>query len=45
MRFPISQEKGPIGRKYQHWASFLGTRNRVTNSRENPCPGVNRLSL
>ena len=45
MRFPISQEKGPIAQKYQHWASFLGTRNRLSNARENPFPGGHGLSL
>ena len=39
MRLPISKEKGPIGRKCEHWASFLGTINRLSNAREYPFPG------
>ena len=45
MRLAISQEKGPIGRKCEHWASFLSTRNRLSNTRENPLPGGYGLSL
>ena len=45
MRLPISKEKGPIGRKCEHWASFLGSRNRLSNARENPFPGEYGLSL
>ena len=30
MRLPISKETGPIGRKCEHWALFLGTRNRLS---------------
>ena len=45
MRLPISKEKGPIGRKCEHWASFLGTRNRLSNARENPFPEGYVLSL
>ena len=37
--------KRPIGRKREHWASFLGTRNRLFNARENPFPGGYGLSL
>ena len=45
MRLPISQKKGPIGQKYERWASFLGSRNQLTNARENPFPGGCALSL
>ena len=45
MRLPISKEKGPIGRKCEHWDSFLGTRNRLSNARENPFPGGYGFSL
>ena len=45
MRLPISKEKGPIGRKCEHWALVLGTRNRLSNARENLFPGGYRLSL
>ena len=45
MKLPISQEKGPIRRKYEHWASFLGTKNLLSNTRENPFPGGYGLSL
>ena len=45
MKLLISQEKGTIGRKYEHWASFLGTRNRLSNARDNPFPGGYGLSL
>ena len=45
MKLPISQEKGPIGRKCEHWASFLGIRNRLSNAREYPFPGGYGLSL
>ena len=45
MKLPISQEKGPIGRKCEHWASFLGTRNRLSHARENPFPGGYGVSL
>ena len=39
MKLTISQEKRPTGRKRKHWASFLGTTNRLCNVRENPFPG------
>ena len=39
MKLPISQEQGPIGRKCEHCASFLSTRNLLFNARENPFPG------
>ena len=45
MRLLISQEKKPIGRKCEHWTSFLGTRNRLSNDRENPFPEGCALSL
>ena len=45
MRLPISKEKGLIGRKCEHWASFLGTRNRLSNAREYPFPGRYGLSV
>ena len=45
MKLTISQEKGPTGRKYEHWASFLGNRNRLFNARENPFPGGYGLFL
>ena len=45
MKLPICQEKGPIGQKCEHWALFLGTRNRLSNARENPFPGGYGLSL
>ena len=45
MKLPISQEKGPIGRKCEHWASFLSKRNRLSNGRENLFPGGYGLSL
>ena len=45
MKLPISEEKGTIGRKYEHWASFLGTRNRLSNARENLFPRGYGLSL
>ena len=45
MKLPISQEKEPIGQKCEHWASFLGTKNRLSNARENPFPGGYGLSL
>ena len=45
MEWPISQEKGPIGRKCEHWTSFLGIRNRLPNAPENPFPGGYGLSL
>ena len=45
MRLPISKEKGPIGRKCEHWASFLGKKNRLSNARENTFPGGYELSL
>ena len=45
MKLTIFQDKGPIGRKYEHWASFSGTRNRLSNARENPFPGGYGLSL
>ena len=45
MRLSIFKEKGPIGRKCKYWASFLGTRNRLSNARENPFSGGYKLSL
>ena len=45
MKWPISLEKGPIRWKCDHWASFLGTRNRLSNARGNPFPGGYGLSL
>ena len=45
MKLPISQEKGPFGWKCEHYASFLGTRNRLSNARENSFPGGYGLSL
>ena len=36
MKLLISQEKEPIGRKCEQWASFLYTRNRLSNALENP---------
>ena len=45
MRLSIFKEKGPIGRKCEHWASFLGTRNRLSNACENSFPGGHGLSL
>ena len=45
MKLSISQEKGLIRRKYEHWASFLGSRNRLSKARENPFPGGYGLSL
>ena len=45
MRLPISKEKGPIGRKCEHWPSFIGTRNSLANARENPFHGGYGLSL
>ena len=41
----ISKEKRPIERKCGHWASFLDTRNRISNARENPFPKGRGLSL
>ena len=45
MKLSISQEKGPIRRKCEHGASFLGIRNRLSHARENPIPGGYGLSL
>ena len=45
MKLAISQEKGPIGRKFVHWASFLGTGNRLSNASKNPFPGGFGLCL
>ena len=39
MKLPIYQEEWPIGRKCEHWASFLGIRNRLSNARKNSRPG------
>ena len=44
MKLPKSQEKGPIERKREHWASFLGTRSRLSSVHENPFPGGFGLS-
>ena len=44
MKLPISKEKEPIERKFEHWALFLGTRNRLSNAREDTFPGRYGLS-
>ena len=43
--FLFQKAKWPMWRKCKHWTSFLGTRNRLSNARENPFSGGYGLSL
>ena len=45
MKLLLSQEKGPIRRICEHWASFLDTSNELSNAHENPFPKGFILSL